>query len=389
MTTYLLTPILVYLGVSVFYNLVFALASTKKGNVPYQPRFVQINKIAVFIPAYKEDGIIVDTAIKALDQNYPSNRYTVFIIADSLKPQTLVNLRELPVEVVEVSFEKSTKAKAINKTYEQVKGDYDVTVVLDADNVMERSFLTKVNNAYNDGNMAMQGHRIAKNQENSLAVLDAISEEINNNIYRKGHRNLGLSSALIGSGMAFDFHLLKNEMNQIDAIGGFDKELELRLLKQNITIEYLEHACVYDEKVSESEAFTNQRTRWIAAQIRYGVNSFGDAITQLLTKGNIDYFDKSLQFLLPPRLILLGLLVVLTAVTALFQIDGWSIVTTLLLAYIIALAVSVPKKFYNSTAIKACLKLPKTFALMVVAIGGYKKAKTNFLHTPHQNQINQ
>jgi hypothetical protein len=32
---------------------------------------------------------------------------------------------------------------------------------------------------------------------NSWAILDAISEEINNNIFRKGHRVLGLSSAII------------------------------------------------------------------------------------------------------------------------------------------------------------------------------------------------
>lgn len=389
MTIYLLTPILVYLGLSAFYNLIFAIASTKRRKASEPTHTVQTNKIAVLIPAYKEDGIIVDTAIRAMDQSYPTDQYTVFIIADSLHPQTLLNLRELPVEVVEVSFEKSTKAKAINTTYEQISGDYDITVVLDADNVMESSFLDKVNNAYNNGYRAMQGHRVAKNQENSLAVLDAISEEINNNIFRKGHRNLGLSSALIGSGMAFDFHLLKEEMSQIDAIGGFDKELELRLLKQSIKIEYLENALVYDEKVSESTTFTNQRTRWIAAQIRYGMNSFRDAFLQLLTKGNIDYFDKSLQFLLPPRLILLGVMASLTAVAALLQITGWSIVTTVFLGYVVALAVAVPKKFYNLSTLKACLKLPKTFAMMLVAIGGYKKAKTNFLHTPHQNQFNQ
>jgi hypothetical protein len=50
---------------------------------------------------------------------------------------------------------------------------------------------------------AVQGHRTAKNTNNSWAILDAISEEINNNIFRKGHRVLGLSSAIIGSGMAF------------------------------------------------------------------------------------------------------------------------------------------------------------------------------------------
>jgi len=42
-----------------------------------------------------------------------------------------------------------------------------------------------------------------------LALLDGISEEINNNIFRKGHQTLGLSSALIGSGMALIMSFLE------------------------------------------------------------------------------------------------------------------------------------------------------------------------------------
>jgi hypothetical protein len=39
----------------------------------------------------------------------------------------------------------------------------------------------------------VQGHRAAKNTKD-FAMLDAISEEINNNIYSKGHRAIGMSS---------------------------------------------------------------------------------------------------------------------------------------------------------------------------------------------------
>ena len=77
-----------------------------------------------------------------------------------------------------------------------------------------------------------QGHRIAKNVNNSFAILDAISEEINNLIFRKAHRVVGLSSALIGSGMAFDYKIFKKEMKDIKAIGGFDKELEMNFLQK-------------------------------------------------------------------------------------------------------------------------------------------------------------
>jgi hypothetical protein len=56
---------------------------------------------------------------------------------------------------------------------------------------------------------AIQCHRCAKNANNDVAVLDGTSEEINNTIFRKAHNRLGLSSALIGSGMCFKYDLFK------------------------------------------------------------------------------------------------------------------------------------------------------------------------------------
>jgi cellulose synthase/poly-beta-1,6-N-acetylglucosamine synthase-like glycosyltransferase len=115
---------------------------------------------------------------------------------------------------------------------------YEIAVVLDADNVMASDFLSKVNAAFESSFTAIQGHRKAKNMNTSLAILDAISEEINNHIFRKGHRVLGLSSAIIGSGMAFRYGFFKNLMSGVTAIGGFDKEIELKMLKEGHKIEY-------------------------------------------------------------------------------------------------------------------------------------------------------
>jgi hypothetical protein len=49
-------------------------------------------------------------------------------------------------------------------------------------------------------------------------MLDAMSEEINNNIYSKGHLYCGLSSRLVGSGMAFS-SIIQEYMKNIDAVG--------------------------------------------------------------------------------------------------------------------------------------------------------------------------
>jgi hypothetical protein len=51
--------------------------------------------------------------------------------------------------------------------------------------------------------MWYKGIGFLKNTKGAFAMLDAMSEEINNNIYSKGHRAIGMSSRLTGSGWQF------------------------------------------------------------------------------------------------------------------------------------------------------------------------------------------
>jgi cellulose synthase/poly-beta-1,6-N-acetylglucosamine synthase-like glycosyltransferase len=46
----------------------------------------------------------------------------------------------LPIKLIEVSFDKSTKSKTLNKAMATLDQDYDIAVVLDADNVMAPDF---------------------------------------------------------------------------------------------------------------------------------------------------------------------------------------------------------------------------------------------------------
>ena len=91
---------------------------------------------------------VITVAKEALLQDYPATDFDVVIIADSFKSETLNALKSLPIKVIEVAFEKSTKAKALNKAMEQLDNSYEIAVVLDADNVMEADFLTKIRNNF-------------------------------------------------------------------------------------------------------------------------------------------------------------------------------------------------------------------------------------------------
>jgi len=380
--------IIVMLGLSTLYIFVFSLAGLFYRQQPYAKN-VKSRKIAVLIPGYKEDDVIIEVAKEALRQNYPAALYDVVIIADSFQPETLVKLRELPIKVIEVSFDKSTKSKALNKAMEQLGNSYDIAVVLDADNVMAKDFLTKINAAFEREHLAVQGHRAAKNMNTSLALLDAVSEEINNHIFRKGHRVLGLSSAIIGSGMAFGYNYFKEIMSSVTAIGGFDKEIELKMLKAGHKIDYLDDAYVYDEKVQKAEVFSNQRRRWLSAQLHYFRQDFLSSLRDLFLKGNVDYFDKAVQFIQPPRILLLGAVLIFGTLFLLvnYLLDNSMLHTVLwvvvISACVLSFLFSIPRSFYTSKTALALASLPKGMFLMMGSLLKIKGANKKFIHTKH------
>ncbi|OYT15424.1 MAG: N-glycosyltransferase [Bacteroidetes bacterium 4572_77] len=337
------------------------------------------------IPGYKEDEIIVEVCQDALNQDYPKDKYDVVAICDSYEPETIAQLKKLPIKVIEVSFEKSTKSKALNKAMAVLgDDDYEVALILDADNLMAEDFITKMNYAFQTGFLAVQGHRVAKNMDTNFAVLDAISEDINNHIFRKGSRIMGVSSAIIGSGMAFEYSFFKKMMGDVHAIGGFDKEIDLKMCRDGITIEYVEDAYCYDEKVQKAEVFQNQRRRWLSAQVVYFKRFFFKSIIALITKGNVDFFSKAFHTFLPPRILLLGFMGIIFFISLFFYPALMAVLWIKLFALVVlTFVISVPRKFYNTKTLSAILSLPRGFFLMFLSLIKIKGANKKFLHTKH------
>ncbi|MBA2745049.1 MAG: glycosyltransferase, partial [Flavisolibacter sp.] len=230
---------------------------------------------------------------------------------------------------------------------------------------------------------AIQGRRVAKNLDTSFALLDACSEGINNHLFRRGANGLGLTSSIIGSGMAFEYELVKEILGRIEAVGGFDKILQLEIVKKGIRIEYLHDALVFDEKVESSQAFRKQRKRWVSSQFIYLKKFFPSAMRELF-RGNINYFDLAIvKNLILPRGFLFILFPLLFLCSFFFG-PVWIIASFLLgISYLISLWISVPPELKNGDLFNAVQRLPHAIWLMVSALFGMRKANQTFIHTVH------
>ncbi len=369
------------LGLPVLYLFVFALFSMRRRREGYPPARRQ-RRFVTLIPAYKADAVILATARAALEQDYPAELHRVAVIADRMQPRTLDALRRLPLTVLEVHFENSSKARALTYAVEQLGAEAaEGVAILDADNLAPRDFIARLNEAMDAGIEAVQAHRTAKNRDTDTAVLDAASEEINNAIFRRGHVALGFSSALIGSGMAFRYDWFRENIARCTT-SGEDKELEALLLQQGIYIDYLDDVRVLDEKVQAEGAYYNQRRRWIAAQF-YALGSAVRHLPGALLSGNFDYCDKLVQWCLPPRMLLVGLVPLWAVATTIFA-PLWSIkwwIFTLLMLF--ALAMALPDEQTDARLGRALRRMPVLVLLTAMNLFRLGGTRDKFIHTEH------
>lgn len=350
----------ILLLVCVLYLFIFSFASLFDKKFDYPPARKKL-KYLVLYPGYAEDKVIVESASRFLKQDYPKDKYDLVVISDHMQDETNQKLKELPITVLEPVFEESTKAKALNYAIRQMPSDYDGVIILDADNHVDVNFLNCLNDAYSSSRAAIQVRRIEKKITSPVSLLDAVTEEVNNGIFRAGHVRLGLSSALSGSGMLFSYEWFANNVSKLKT-SGEDKELEVLLLEQKQYIDFLSDVYVYDEKTPNQEIMQKQRKRWAAAKQSIFYANLPKLPLTIL-RGNIDFAMKIIQWMIPSMFIqiaLIGFAACCTTVidllfnSPLISIKWWGLLALLGLTIMLP----IPNRLANKELNKALLKLP-------------------------------
>ncbi len=303
-----------FVGLTVFYILVFSIASLFSRHTTVS-RAKRQNRFIVLIPAYRQDNVVLHSVNSILGQTYPQRQFDIIVISDHESEITNMRLAQLPVTLLTPNFAESSKAKSMQYAMLNLPQFkiYDAVVVLDADNIVEPEFLEQINDAFvAAGTKAIQAHRMPKNRDTAAARLDAIFEEINNSVFRRGHITLGLSAAINGSGMAYDFEWFKTNVMKVRTKGE-DKELEAMLMRDSIFVDFFDNIHVYDEKTRNTKEFNRQRGRWVGTQLHSLINNIRFLPGALLNR-RYDQVDKILQWMLVPRTIMMGIIMVMSLV---------------------------------------------------------------------------
>ena len=299
---------------TVLYLGIFAIASLFNRHTDV-PRAKKQNRFVILVPSYKQDNVIEHTVLAILSQSYPQRMFDVVVISDHQSEMTNMRLAQYPITLLTPNFAESTKAKSLQYAILNLPEFkiYDIAVILDADNIVGQEYLNQVNDAFEvAATKAIQTHKISRNRDTTAARLGAIFEEINNNIFRRGHINVGLSAALAGSGTAFDFNWFKTNVMRAKTAGE-DKELEALLMRQGYFIDYFDGILVYGEKQRTAAKLNKQRGRWALQQFQNVFRNIRYLPGAILRK-QYNLSDKIIQWLLIPRISMMAIILLMSIV---------------------------------------------------------------------------
>jgi len=370
----------IFVAATVLYLAVFALASLLNKHTDV-PKAKKQNRFIILIPVYK-NGIGAEHTVRAaLGQTYPQRLFDITVISDHIDEISNFRMAQQPVTLLTPNFEKSSRAKSLQLAINNLPQFkiYDIVVILNAGNIVEPDFLEKMNDAYESaGTKAIQAHRLSQNRDTASARLSSTFEEINNSIFRLGHIALGLSAASAGSAMAFDFEWFKENIMTIDTIFD-DKELEIRLLRQHIFIDYFDDILVFEEKYRNAEDFSRQRGRWIASQFSNITRNIHYLPVAIFTK-HYNLMDKIIQWMILPRMIMMGIIllmgVVMPFIYFTLALKWWALFAIVLFIF----AIATPNYLVDDKWDKTFYMLPVIFLSSIFSktiIGKRLKAYAN------------
>jgi cellulose synthase/poly-beta-1,6-N-acetylglucosamine synthase-like glycosyltransferase len=365
----------VIVTLTVAYMLFFSLVSliSKNHNVP---KAKNQNRFIILIPSYKNDQVIIQTVASILSQNYPQRMFDVVVISDHQSEITNMRLAQYTITLLTPDFEKSSKTKSLQYAILNLPEFkiYDVAIILNADDLVEPEFLDQMNDAYEAaGTKAIVAHKLPRNRDTSSARLSTIFDEINNNIFRRAHINVGLSSALMGSGVAYEFNWFKKHIMKVRTATE-DKELEAMLMHQRYYVDYFDNIYLYNVKKREVADFNKQRGRWITDQIRSLAKNIRFLPVAIFRK-QYDWVDKIIQWMLLPRSIMSAIIFVMSLTLPFIYLTiaiKWWVVTGI---WGFSLAIATPNELVDKNWDKDFITLPlvtlKNISKMI--IGHIKK----------------
>ncbi len=225
------------------------------------------HKYAVCIAARNEEAVIGNLLDSIAKQDYPKELVTVFVVADNCTDSTA----DVCIKKGAVCYERfdnihKTKGFALQFLFKNIEKDYGIDnfegyFVFDADNLLNSDYITRMNEAFDEGEKIITSYRNTKNfDENWIASTYAIHWLRSIRFNHRARSVLRLATNIQGTGFLFANELVKDGWNYTSLTE--DRAFTADAVANGYPISYCDAAMFYDEQPTNLKIALRQRIRW-------------------------------------------------------------------------------------------------------------------------------
>lgn len=312
-------------------------------------------RFAILIAARNEELVIGPLINSLLTQDYPSELYDVWVIPNNCTDNTALAAQNFGAKVLECTVPVRSKGEVLRFAYQRLHGrQYDAYCVFDADNLVDRRFLSEMNNAYMAGARVAQGYRDSKNPfDTVISGSYSIYYWMMDRFHNGGKTGLGLSALVNGTGFMISAQTLEQMGGWHTQTISEDLEITAQCILAGEKVHWVPKAITYDEQPLDYALSVKQRRRWTSGTVQVARLYMGRTLQALGSRGGMPLLDLAATLLIPAYQAAALLNLVLISLSAcldcykLSQVPG-----TFLLAVVLNLALTA-----LGSTLAACLVL--------------------------------
>ena len=255
------------------------------------------HRFAILSSARNEENVIGQLCDSIRAQDYPAELIDVYVIADNCTDAT-ADIARAHGATVFVRNDPAHVGKgyalklALDRIREEQGADaYDGYFVIDADNLLDKSYVSEMNKAFSAGHRVVTSYRNSKNYgDNWISAgysLWFLREARHLNAVR---HLLGTSCVVAGTGFLIHKDIFKEQGGWKHFLMTEDTEFTVEHILRGEKFAYCHDAVFYDEQPVKFSQSWRQRKRWAKGYLQV-LRKYGGKMLKAIFTGNFSAFD--------------------------------------------------------------------------------------------------
>ena len=296
----------------------------------------------ICVAARNEEKVIGNFLESVANQDYPLDKLTVFVMAHNCTDGTaevvkkLQNVGGIKIVLYEHNCPtERTKGYALKRLFEMIGDDYGIDCfdgyfVFDADNVIAKNYVTKMNEAFDEGNKIVTSFRNSKNVNRNWISFGYAMHWLRTCLTEnraKGYLNQ--ACRVQGTGFLFSNELVKDGWKYTTLTE--DRSFCTDAVVQGYRISYCEEAVFYDEQPYSLKVALRQRVRWAKGHLQSTVENCPKLLKNIFKRNGNFWITYDSFFLNFPRSVESGVRKILKYILQIYiaiataSVYGWAI----------------------------------------------------------------